>query len=223
MKLPDPFTDYYRFDQQALIGADPAPKLPPVRIHEIVDQLDPSYEYIQRRGIRPDVAKYLNFGFFHAASQLLFAVHDPYGNFVDFVLRVLDNSEPKYRFHTGFAKMSHLFNYHRAKALGRQAVVVVEGFFDTANLVQAGYPSVVALMGSTMSERQEQLLTRWWDHVIFMLDGDPAGRRMQQEALKRMKKHQLKGLYGVNLPDKVQPDSLTVTQIGEFIKTAQVA
>ena len=42
-------------------------------------------------------------------------------------------------------------------------------------VTQAGYPCV-ALMGSTMSKAQEELLRETFGNVIVMLDGDDAGR-----------------------------------------------
>jgi hypothetical protein len=56
-------------------------------------------------------------------------------------------------------------------------VIVVEGFFD-ALAVPPGrlFPAVVALMGSTLSRCQADLLTTHFDQVLLMLDGDDAGR-----------------------------------------------
>jgi DNA primase len=55
-------------------------------------------------------------------------------------------------------------------------VIVVEGFFDAFTVHHAGYPAVVALMGSTLSRSQADLLTTHFDRVLLMLDGDDAGR-----------------------------------------------
>ena len=55
-------------------------------------------------------------------------------------------------------------------------MIVVEGFFDAIAVHQAGYPAVVALMGSTLSRSQADLLTTHFDRVLLMLDGDEAGR-----------------------------------------------
>jgi DNA primase len=56
-------------------------------------------------------------------------------------------------------------------------VIVVEGFFDALAVHQGGYPAVVALMGSTLSRRQADLLCAHFDRVQLMLDGDAAGRQ----------------------------------------------
>jgi len=61
-------------------------------------------------------------------------------------------------------------------------LVLVEGFFDVAKLVEAGCRNAVALMGSAISEKQiERLLwmqTRVrFPHIQIFLDRDPAGQR----------------------------------------------
>jgi DNA primase len=90
--------------------------------------------------------------------------------------RALDGQEPKYRFPTGFRKSLVLFNLHRVLTHQTRTVIVVEGFFDAMNVHQAGYPAVVALMGSTLSRTQTDVLTTHFDRVLPMLDGDEAGR-----------------------------------------------
>jgi DNA primase len=54
--------------------------------------------------------------------------------------------------------------------------IVVEGFFDCLRVHQAGYHNVVALMGVTLSEVQQQLLPARFPKLVLMLDGDEAGR-----------------------------------------------
>jgi DNA primase len=75
----------------------------------------------------------------------------------------------------GFRKSLVLFNLHRALATGSRNVIVVEGFFDTLAVHQAGYPAVAGLMGSTLSRYQADLLATHFDRVVLMLDGDEAG------------------------------------------------
>jgi hypothetical protein len=54
---------------------------------------------------------------------------------------------------------------------------LVEGFFKVVNVHQAGLPCVVALMGCSLSRRQEELLQEHFREVVLLLDGDTAGRR----------------------------------------------
>jgi hypothetical protein len=72
--------------------------------------------------------------------------------------RSLDGTEPRYKFPAGFAKSQVVFNLHRAATAGTQTGIVVEEFFDCFKVHQAGFGSVVALMGASLYDRQRRLL-----------------------------------------------------------------
>jgi DNA primase len=109
-------------------------------------------------------------------GRLVIPIHNDDGILVGYAGRSLSHGEPRYRFPTGFRKSQALFNLHRAVERGK-GVIVVEGFFDCFKVHQAGFPCIVALMGSSLSQRQELLLRRHFQNVTLMLDGDSAGRR----------------------------------------------
>jgi hypothetical protein len=98
------------------------------------------------------------------------------GTLVAYVGRSLDGSVPKHRLPAGFRKSQVLFNFHRAAAWNQETVVVVEGHFDCLKVHQAGFPSVVALMGTVLLEALEVLLGQF-RRVILMLDRDDSSRR----------------------------------------------
>lgn len=54
-------------------------------------------------------------------------------------------------------------------------VYVVEGFKACLWMVQNGYPNTVALMGSYISDRQQQMLHRLGGNIVLCLDNDEAG------------------------------------------------
>jgi DNA primase len=72
------------------------------------------------------------------------------------------------------------------------------------------------LMGCSLSEAQEQLLIRYFQSVILMLDGDEAGRRASEQCLARL------GLrmhaQTITLPNGCQPDQLSQENIQELLK-----
>jgi len=123
-----------------------------------------------------------------------------------------DRSEPKYKFPSGFHKSLELYNLHRAIAEDnpRKRVVVVEGFFDCLKVSTAGFPCV-ALMGSSMSEAQEELLVRHFIGVCLFLDGDDAGRGATDELIVRLGRRMW--VHAAMLPEGVQPDSLSAEEI----------
>lgn len=127
--------------------------------------------------------------------------------------RAVDASEPRYKLPAGFHKGQVLYNLHRVTAA---EVIIVEGFFDCMKVWQSLHPFVVALMGSSLSEHQEQLLLRRFTKVTLLLDGDTAGREAAQGIAERLvhKVH----VRIVDLPDGQQPDQLSDDQLDGLLK-----
>src|SRR5437879_5667472 len=99
---------------------------------------------------------------------------------------------PKYKLPPGFRKSLELFNIDRAiREPADKPLVIVEGFFDCMKLWQHGCRRIVALMGSTMSAAQEQLIHTHTDcrsKIIVMLDEDEAGRAGRDDIAGRLAK-----------------------------------
>ena len=109
-----------------------------------------------------------------------------------------------------------LFNYHRAAAGSDRRVVVVEGFFDCMRVYQAGFASVMALMGAALSPQQADLLVGRFPEIVLMLDGDPAGRAGTQDAAARlMWRCSVKRL---TLAPGRQPDGMSNEEIRHTLK-----
>ena len=75
-------------------------------------------------------------------------------------------------------------------------LILVEGFFDVAKLVEADCRNVVALMGSVISREQIQRLL--WIHarvrfprILLFLDRDPAGQNAVRQVRERLCRHGL--------------------------------
>ena len=99
------------------------------------------------------------------------------------------------------------------RELGPDAeVVVTEGFFDLLRVKEAsmGY-ACVALLGSALSQEQEELLATYFKRVILMFDGDAAGRTATDECLKRLGRRIF--VKALELPDGQQPDMLSREEI----------
>ena len=94
-------------------------------------------------------------------------------------------------------------------------VIVVEGFFDALKVHQAGHPAVVALMGSSFSQRQSELLLSRFASVTLMLDGDQPGRRAA-EVIAQLLKPKV-SVHKVELPNRVQPDQLSSAEINVLV------
>ena len=143
--------------------------------------IDQRHPYLTGRGLAAKTIDTFGVGFYQGSGflrgRVVIPIHDEHGTLIAYAGRAIDGHEPKYRFPTGFRKSLVLFNLPRVLKTGVRTVIVVEGFFDALAVHQAGYPGVVALMGSTLSRPQANLLTTHFDQMVLMLDGDEAGRQ----------------------------------------------
>jgi len=176
--------------------------------------VDPRHPYLAERRISPETAERFEVGFFagrgYMQGRIVIPIHDEDGRLVAYAGRSLGPTEPRYRFPPRFRKSLVLFNLHRAALHGKQAVVV-EGFFDCLTVHQAGLPCVVALMGCSLSERQEHLLLEHFQEVVLLLDGDKPGRDAAAAIAARLCPKISTRL--VEIPAASQPDQLGADQI----------
>lgn len=184
--------------------------------------IDHGHPYLAGRGISRETAEKFGVGFFAGRGsmhgRIVIPIHDGNGQLVAYAGRSIDDSEPKYKLPNGFHKSLVLYNLHRVLGgdSARQRVVVVEGFFDCMKLHQAGF-SVLALMGNSMSEAQEELLVRNFKAAWLLLDGDEAGQKAGEALLLRLGRRmwvQAPTLAGGKQPDSLSYEELTAV-LGE--------
>jgi DNA primase len=125
--------------------------------------------------------------------------------------RSIDGSEPRYLFPPNFRKSQVVFNLHRAVGEAARWAIVVEGFFDCLRVHQSGFRNVVALMGASLSEVQEQLQLERFQQLVLLLDGDKPGRRASQHLAARP--WGKVSLSKVGVPSGGQPDQLSNEEI----------
>jgi len=152
-------------------------------------------------------------------SRVIFPIGDAQGRVVAFGGRCLDNEEPKY-LNTGetplFVKGRRLYGQSRARRAAGEGkpLIVVEGYLDVIQLVQAGFSGAVAPLGTALTYDQIGLLWRMQrdgaDDPCLCFDGDKAGMR----AAVRASDTALpligpgKSLRFAHLPEGQDPDSL---------------
>ena len=174
--------------------------------------VDPNHSYLAGRGISKEIVEAFGVGYFSGkgsmAGRIVIPIHDERGQLVAYAGRSIDNSEPKYKLPTGFHKSLVLYNLHRVTS---QEVILVEGFFDCMKVWQSLNPFVVALMGSSLSAQQEQMLVRQFKKVTLLLDGDDAGRGAAEEISRRLVRRVFVRI--VDVPDGKQPDSMITEEL----------
>ncbi len=153
-------------------------------------------------------------------GRIIFPIRDGRGRAISLGGRAMDpNARAKYLNGpetTLFDKGRNLFNHGPAReAAGKgQPLIVAEGYMDVIALVEAGFKSAVAPLGTAVTEDQLKLMWRIHDEPIIALDGDKAGiaaaLRVVDLALPLLESG--KGLRFAILPTGLDPDDLIKAQ-----------
>lgn len=192
---------------------------PPLRF--ALQGVDHGHPYLRQRGIDPATALKFGVGFYGRAGlltgRIVIPIRNAAGEIVAYAGRAIDGRPPKYKLPSGFHKRLELFNLDRALATGSHTVIVVEGYFDCLRVHQAGFPCVVALMGSALSKPQEIVLAQRFGCVLLLLDGDATGRRASR-VIEAQLSHRTSVLV-VQVPDGTQPDQLSPVLLQRLIRS----
>ena len=124
-------------------------------------------------------------------NRLMFPIFDVRGNVIGFGGRVLDDSKPKYLNSNEtliFNKRKNLFGLNLAKKTKESYMILVEGNIDVVALHQFGFDNAVASLGTSLTEEQVNLLSRYTEQVVLTYDGDEAGQRAAQRAIPMLEK-----------------------------------
>ena len=161
-----------------------------------LDKLQADHPYLAERALTPETIATFEIGFCSKgmmADRIAIPIHNASGLLVAYAGRFPGEPEegtPKYKLPQGFRKSLELFNLDQAvKEPPEKPLIIVEGFFGCMKLHQHGCRKVVALMGSTMSAAQEELIrthTNAHSQAIVMLDEDDAGRAGREDIAIRL-------------------------------------
>lgn len=119
-------------------------------------------------------------------NRITIPVYSSSNSLVGFGCRGLGDAKPKYINSSDsslFSKGEHLFNLSRVPRT-ETSVLVVEGYFDVIGLWQNGIKNSVCSMGTSLSVEQVELLANRFESIIFMFDGDQAGRSAAWRVVK---------------------------------------
>jgi DNA primase len=124
-------------------------------------------------------------------NRVIFPIADTKGRIVAFGGRVLGDEKPKYLNSPEtplFSKGRQLYNMNFAQKAARDVseVIVVEGYMDVIALSQAGFPQVVAPLGTALTEEQIEVLWRLAPEPVLCFDGDEAGQKAAAKVAERV-------------------------------------
>ena len=149
-------------------------------------------------------------------DRVIFPIQDRSGRVIAFGGRALDAAVPAKYLNSPETPLFHkgqlLYNHHRARRAAQDhgAVISVEGYIDVIAMTAAGFPHVVAGLGTALTLDQCELLWRMSPEPILCFDGDGAGRRAAAKALDTVLPALAadKTLRFAFLPDGQDPDDL---------------
>ena len=147
-------------------------------------------------------------------SRIIFPVNNITGETVAFGGRIIRESKlakyinsPETEF---YKKGNMVFNLDKAKDLRSETseVLIVEGYMDVVSVYASGFKNVIANSGTALTERQINLIWKFFSNPIICLDGDVSG---QNAALRIAEKlfpliNEKNKIYFSLMPDGKDPD-----------------
>ena len=115
-------------------------------------------------------------------SRIIFPVNNITGETIAFGGRIIRDGKlakyinsPETEF---YKKGSIIFNLDKAKNLRSDTddVLIVEGYMDVVSVYASGIKNVISNSGTALSERQINLIWKFFNNPIICLDGDESGQ-----------------------------------------------
>ncbi|MBR4289445.1 MAG: DNA primase [Oscillospiraceae bacterium] len=143
-------------------------------------------------------------------DRLMFPIIDVRGNVIGFGGRIIkkDSDAAKYLNSPEtliFNKRKNLFGLNLAKKTKQGFLILVEGNIDVVSLHQYGFDNAIASLGTSLTEEQAALLTRYTDQIVLIYDGDKAGQNATQRAIPILEKAGLQ-VKVLQIKDAKDPD-----------------
>ncbi len=144
-------------------------------------------------------------------NRVMFPILDASGRHVAFGGRALGDNEPKYLNspeNPVFSKSRTLYALGWCKNGIRKAdrVFVVEGYMDAIRLMLAGIDTVVAPLGTALTEAQAAMIARYTRNVFLLYDSDQAGLKATFRSGDELLRHGC-AVRVITLPNGEDPDT----------------
>jgi len=137
--------------------------------------------YYSFRKITEDSVKKFSLGYSENQDMVTIPVTSPDGMMLGFVGRSIEGKEFKNT--VGLPKSKTMFNLSKIKT--SRKVYVVESSFDAIRLDQVGMPAVASL-GANISNKQVDLLAKYFNEINVIADNDEAGGNMAKRLQERL-------------------------------------
>ena len=143
-------------------------------------------------------------------DRLMFPIIDVRGNVIGFGGRIIKNDQDTAKYLNSpetliFNKRKNLFGLNLAKKSKQGYLILVEGNIDVVALHQYGFDNAIASLGTSLTEEQAALMTRYADQIVLIYDGDKAGQNATQRAIPILEKAGLQ-VKVLQIKDAKDPD-----------------
>ena len=147
-------------------------------------------------------------------SRIIFPVNNLTGDTIAFGGRLIRESNfakyinsPETEF---YKKGNMIFNLDKAKNLRSETdeVLIVEGYMDVVSVYASGVKNVIANSGTALTERQINLIWKFYPNAIICLDGDDSGQKAAYRIAERLFPliNEKQKIYFSIMPDGKDPD-----------------
>lgn len=186
------------------------------------DSWDSLYKYLKSNGFDDQLIVQANLatqskrgGYYDRfRKRVMYPIIDLRGNVIAFGGRALpgDDTSAKY-INTSdtliYKKTNNVFALNFAKSSKRKGIILCEGYMDVISMHQAGFDNAVAACGTSFTDEQAKLLSRYASEITVTMDADAAGEKSTNRTIGILNKTGM-SIRVLRLPDAKDPD--------EFIK-----
>lgn len=197
---------------------------------------DNLYSYLKNKGYNDDDLK--DSGLFTVSKKgnlidlfrgrFIVPIFDAFGKIIAFGGRNLGPELPKYVNSPDslvYKKQNHLYALNFAKKAKSKQLIIVEGYMDAIAMHQAGIDNAVAALGTSFTDSQLRLASKYAEEVVFFFDSDNAGKTAAIRATHMMLSY-LRKMTGIKIrikiasvPDGKDPDEYIKTYGAESFKS----
>lgn len=148
-------------------------------------------------------------------GRVMFPIQNLSGRVIAFGGRVLATEKTKAKYVNSpesviYNKSQVLYGIFQAKReiIAKDMAYLVEGYTDVISLHQAGITNVVASSGTSLTQDQIKLVSRFTRNITILYDGDAAGIKASFRGINMLLEHGL-NVRVVLFPDGHDPDSFS--------------
>ena len=157
-------------------------------------------------------------------DRVIFPIHNISGRVVGFGGRTLRTDKKVAKYQNSpeseiYNKRRELYGLFFAKKAIQQEdmTILVEGYADVISMHQAGVENVVASSGTSLTEEQIRLISRFTNNITLMFDGDAAGVKAALRGVDLILKEGM-NVKIVLLPEEHDPDTFARANDSETLR-----